>query len=40
MTYSENLWLFFLLLTGIIVVPGMDMVFVLASSLSGVKNKS
>ena len=35
MTYSENLWLFFLLLTGIIVVPGMDMVFVLASALSG-----
>lgn len=35
MTYSENLWLFFLLVSGIIVVPGMDMVFVLASSLSG-----
>lgn len=35
MTYSENLWLFFLLLSGIIVVPGMDMVFVLASALSG-----
>ncbi|MCF3638574.1 LysE family translocator, partial [Rhizobium sp. TRM95111] len=35
MTYAENLWLFFLLLTGIIVVPGMDMVFVLASALSG-----
>lgn len=35
MTYSENLWLFFLLVAGIIVVPGMDMVFVLASSLSG-----
>ncbi|MDX3928809.1 MAG: LysE family translocator [Shinella sp.] len=35
MTYAENLWLFFLLLSGIIVVPGMDMIFVLASSLSG-----
>jgi threonine/homoserine/homoserine lactone efflux protein len=35
MTYSENLWLFFLLVSGIIIVPGMDMVFVLASSLSG-----
>lgn len=35
MTYAENLWLFFLLVSGIIVVPGMDMVFVLASSLSG-----
>ncbi|QRM54666.1 LysE family translocator [Sinorhizobium sp. BG8] len=35
MTYAENLWLFFLLLAGIIVVPGMDMIFVLASSLSG-----
>ncbi|HVK90829.1 MAG TPA: LysE family translocator [Mycoplana sp.] len=35
MTYTENLWLFFLLLAGIIVVPGMDMIYVLASSLSG-----
>jgi threonine/homoserine/homoserine lactone efflux protein len=35
MTYPENLWLFFTLLFGIIVVPGMDMVFVLANSLSG-----
>lgn len=35
MTYSENLWLFFLLLSGIVIVPGMDMVFVLASALSG-----
>ena len=35
MTYGENLWLFFLLVSGIIIVPGMDMVFVLASSLSG-----
>ncbi len=35
MTYVENLWLFFLLLTGIIAVPGMDMVFVLANTLAG-----
>lgn len=35
MTYAENLWLFFLLLAGIIAVPGMDMAFVLANSLSG-----
>jgi threonine/homoserine/homoserine lactone efflux protein len=35
MTYSDNLWLFFLLVFGIVIVPGMDMVFVLASSLSG-----
>ncbi|PIO97295.1 LysE family translocator [Pleomorphomonas carboxyditropha] len=34
MTYGENLWLFFLLLTGIIVVPGMDMMFVLANALT------
>lgn len=35
MTYTEHLWLFFLLVAGIIVVPGMDMIYVLASSLSG-----
>jgi threonine/homoserine/homoserine lactone efflux protein len=35
MSYSENLWLYFLLVSGIVIVPGMDMVFVLASSLSG-----
>lgn len=35
MTYTENLWLFTLLLTGIIVVPGMDMLFVLANALTG-----
>ncbi len=35
MTYVENLWLFFILLTGIIVVPGMDMMFVLANALTG-----
>ncbi|MDM9620122.1 LysE family translocator [Rhizobium sp. S96] len=35
MTYSQNLWLFFTLLFGIIIVPGMDMLFVLANSLTG-----
>ncbi len=34
MTYAENLWIFFLLLAGIIVVPGMDMMFVLANALT------
>ncbi len=34
MPYAESLWLFFLLLAGIIVVPGMDMVFVLGHSLT------
>lgn len=35
MNYAENLWLFFLLLFGIIILPGMDMMFVLASALTG-----
>ena len=35
MNYAENLWLFTLLLAGIIVVPGMDMIFVIANGLSG-----
>jgi threonine/homoserine/homoserine lactone efflux protein len=35
MTYAENLWLFFTLLFGIIIVPGIDMVFVLANALTG-----
>ena len=35
MGYAENLWLFFILLLGIIIVPGMDMLFVLANSLAG-----
>jgi hypothetical protein len=35
MTYTENLWLFFTLLFGIIILPGVDMLFVLASSLTG-----
>lgn len=35
MTYVETLGVFLLLLTGIIVVPGMDMMFVLANALTG-----
>ena len=35
MSYAENLWLFFLILFGIIILPGMDMLFVLASALTG-----
>ncbi|MBB5274368.1 threonine/homoserine/homoserine lactone efflux protein [Rhizobium rosettiformans] len=35
MAYAENLWLFTLLLAGIIVVPGMDMIFVIANGLTG-----
>ena len=35
MSYAENLWLFFALLFGIIVVPGMDMLFVIANALTG-----
>ncbi|NTJ41633.1 LysE family translocator [Agrobacterium larrymoorei] len=35
MTYSDNLWLYFTLLFGIIILPGIDMLFVLASSLTG-----
>lgn len=35
MDYTQTLWLFLALVAGIIVVPGMDMIFVLASALSG-----
>ena len=35
MNYAENLWLFYALLFGIIVVPGMDMLFVIANALTG-----
>jgi threonine/homoserine/homoserine lactone efflux protein len=35
MTYTENLWVFSTLLFGIIIVPGMDMLFVLANTLAG-----
>ncbi|MDQ0422585.1 threonine/homoserine/homoserine lactone efflux protein [Peteryoungia aggregata LMG 23059] len=35
MSYAENLWLFSALLAGIIIVPGMDMIFVIANGLTG-----
>ena len=35
MDSQAHLWLFFLMVFGIIVLPGMDMAFVLASSLKG-----
>jgi threonine/homoserine/homoserine lactone efflux protein len=35
MEYSQNLWIFATLLFGIIIIPGMDMIFVLANALAG-----
>lgn len=35
MTYVQNLWIFTVLLSGIIIVPGMDMFFVIANALTG-----
>ncbi len=35
MTYTMNLWIYFLLLAGIIIIPGMDMLFVIANALAG-----
>jgi threonine/homoserine/homoserine lactone efflux protein len=35
MTYAHNLWIFSLLLFGIIIVRGMDMFFVIANALTG-----
>jgi threonine/homoserine/homoserine lactone efflux protein len=35
MSYTENIWLFFVLLLGIILVPGMDMLYVLTNALTG-----
>ncbi len=35
MTYTYNLWIFFILVFGIIIVPGMDMFFVIANALTG-----
>jgi len=35
MSYAQNLWLFSLLLFGIIIVPGMDMLLVLSNALAG-----
>jgi threonine/homoserine/homoserine lactone efflux protein len=39
MGYAENLWLFFILLFGIVAVPGMDMLFVLANALTGGRDR-
>jgi threonine/homoserine/homoserine lactone efflux protein len=39
MTYTQTLWLYSVLLFGIIVVPGMDMFFVMANGLSGGKSR-
>ena len=39
MTYTQNLWIFFILLFGIIIVPGMDMFFVMANSLIGGRSR-
>jgi len=35
LTQTSHLWLFFLLVFGVIVMPGMDMAYVMASSLVG-----
>ncbi|MDB5538160.1 MAG: LysE family translocator [Devosia sp.] len=35
MAYSDTLWIYLVLVFGIIVVPGMDMLFVLANALTG-----
>jgi threonine/homoserine/homoserine lactone efflux protein len=35
MNYTENLWIFSALLFGIIIIPGMDMLFVMANALTG-----
>ncbi|MDB5524193.1 MAG: LysE family amino acid efflux protein [Rhizobium sp.] len=35
MDYAENLWIFSALLFGIIIVPGMDMLFVMTNGLTG-----
>ncbi|MBK8772006.1 MAG: LysE family translocator [Rhizobiales bacterium] len=35
MSYAQNLWIYFILVLGIIIVPGMDMFFVMANGLAG-----
>ena len=35
MNYAENLWIFTALLFGIIIVPGMDMLYVMTNALTG-----
>ncbi|KRE89536.1 threonine transporter RhtB [Frateuria sp. Soil773] len=39
MTHAAHLWLFFALAFGIIVLPGLDMAFVLGSTLTGGRSK-
>jgi threonine/homoserine/homoserine lactone efflux protein len=39
MTYFSNLWLFAILVAGIIIVPGMDMFFVIANALTGGRSR-
>lgn len=39
MTYAQNLWLYFVLVFGIIIVPGMDMFFVIANALTGGRSR-
>jgi len=39
MSYSDNLWIFLTLLFGIIVVPGIDMLFVIANALTGGRSR-
>ena len=38
-SYAQNLWIFFVLLFGIIIVPGMDMFFVMANALAGGRSR-
>lgn len=35
MDYLEHLWLFFLIVFGVVVLPGMDMAYILGSALTG-----
>lgn len=37
MSYTTNLWIYFTLLFGIIILPGMDMLYVLTNALTGGK---
>ncbi|HZX70881.1 MAG TPA: LysE family translocator [Rhodanobacter sp.] len=39
MTHYDQLWLFFALVFGIVVLPGLDMAFVLGSSLAGGRSR-
>lgn len=39
MSHYEQLWLFFVLVFGIVVLPGLDMAFVMGSALSGGRSR-